>query len=382
MFKEYKELLSIENVLKDAYNYEFNGNMKELLQKDFVELEGNGVDALMWFNYEGERYLFKPLKDAKINVWGEILSSYLAEYLDIPHAEYRIASFNGQLGVVTKSIIKGKEKLVLGAELFQEFMNQYPYKNKKEILIKNKLFRYLYDIPDDFLKLKAYDRKRYLFNYLNNLDCIQSIVFNFNEIERTDKTRIIEGLRKNLIFDIITMQYDRHPNNWGIIANKNVRYSPLFDNSTSFGLNYPNMEEHIMEFNRNMMTYYKDALIRGLDPEENRKDILYRAFPTLVVDTEDSIDPMKKIKKKIPEVLEHYLRISDKEDNEIAIQMISSVSSNLIEKLIRQAEAENYMEMDSTTFNYILTLFDNHLEILQSIIETYRRKQDGVTRSK
>lgn len=94
------------------------------------------------------------------------------------------------------------------------------------------------------------------------------------------------------------MQYDRHPNNWGIIANKNVRYSPLFDNSTSFGLNYPNMEEHIMEFNRNMMTYYKDALIRGLDPEENRKDILYRAFPTLVVDTEDSIDPMKKIKKK------------------------------------------------------------------------------------
>lgn len=199
MFKEYKELLSIENVLKDAYNYEFNGNMKELLQKDFVELEGNGVDALMWFNYEGERYLFKPLKDAKINVWGEILSSYLAEYLGIPHAEYRIASFNGQLGVVTKSIIKGKEKLVLGAELFQEFMNQYPYKNKKEILIKNKLFRYLYDIPDDFLKLKAYDRKRYLFNYLNNLDCIQSIVFNFNEIERTDKTRIIEGLRKSYI---------------------------------------------------------------------------------------------------------------------------------------------------------------------------------------
>lgn len=382
MFKEYKELLSIETILKDAYNYEFKGNMKELLHKDFIELEGNGVDALMWFTYEGERYLFKPLKEAKINVWGEILSAYLAEYLGIPHAEYRIATFNGQLGVVTKSIIKDKEKLILGSELFQEFMNKYPYKKKREALISNNLFRYLYDIPDEFLKLNAYDRKRYLFNYLNNLDCIQSIIHNFNNIDRTDKLEIINGIKKTFIFDIITMQYDRHPNNWGIIVKTNAWFAKIFDNATSFGLNYPNIKEDIMEFQRNIMTYYKDALFRGLDPEESRREIVYKSFPTLVVDTEDSVNPMKKIKKKIPDVFTHYLKISEEEDKNLAIQMISSVSSDLIEKLIRQAEEENYMKMDNNTFNYILTLFDNHLEILQNIIKTHRRTQDGITRSK
>lgn len=382
MFKKYRELLSIETILKDAYNYDFNGNMKELLKEDFIDLEGNGVDALMWFTYEGERYLFKPLREAKINVWGEILSSYLAEYLNIPHAEYRIASFNGQLGVVTKSIIKGKEKLILGSEIFQEFMNRYPYKEKNEILIQNKLFRYLYDIPEEFLKLNAYDRKRYLFNYLNNLDCIQSIIYNFEDIDRQDKQEIINGLVKTFLFDIITMQYDRHPNNWGIIVDKKARFSPLFDNSTSFGLNYLIIEEHIMEFKRNILSYYKDALIRGIDPEDNRREIIYPSEPTLVVDTDDSIDPMKKIKKKIPDVFEHFLNISSKEDREFAIQMVSSVSSDLIEKLIRQAEEDNYMKMDSDTCNYILTLFDNHLEILNSIIETYRRTQDENARRK
>lgn len=381
MFKDYKELLNIETVLKDAYNYEFDGNLKDLFKQDFADLEGNGVYALMWFTYQGERYLFKPLNEAEINVWGEILSSYIAEYLNIPHAEYRIATFNGRLGVVTKSITREKENLVLGSQIFQEFMNRYPYKAKNEILIKNKLFRKLYEIPDSFLKLNAYDRKRYLFNYLDNLDCIASIINTF-DIVSDEKIKIVEGVEKTLIFDLITMQYDRHPNNWGIITKRSaVEYAPLFDNSTSFGLGFPNMREHMTDFRRNLITSFKDAMLRGIDPEENRREIVYSSFPTLVVDTDDSIDPLRKTKKKIPEVLSHYLRISSKEASDEAIQMISSVSSDLIEEMIKQAEEDNYYKMDEDTFNYILTLFDNHLEILNNIINAYRRKQDGITRN-
>ena len=102
--------------------------MTDLLHQNFIEVEGNGVDALFWIIYEGEKYLFKPINDAEYNVWGEVLSSCLAEYLNIPHVDYRIAKFGDKMGVVTKSMIKGKEKLILGSELFQDFYNFYPSK--------------------------------------------------------------------------------------------------------------------------------------------------------------------------------------------------------------------------------------------------------------
>lgn len=380
MFEKYNELISIEKVLKDTYNYGFNGNLKDLLKQKFIEVEGNGVDALFWITYNGEKYLFKSLNDSKYNVWGEILSSYMAEYLNILHAEYRIASFDGKLGVISKSIIKGKEKLILGSELFQEFYNLYPYKNDNESLINNNKFRKLYEIPDTFLNLNIHDRKRLFFNYLNNLDIISSVINMAPNMSSEEKMNIVNGVKLTMIFDIITLQYDRHPNNWGVIKNKGYEFGSLFDNSTSFGLGYLNMQARVVNFAHSIFDARQSATFCGIDEEKAIRDIIYDKCPNLVCDTDDSIDPIRKIKKTIPEVLEHFLQLSSMEETDEIISMILSVDSNLIENLIIRAEEENHIKMDEQLKIYILTLFDNHLNVIHNIANKYRRIQNDISK--
>ena len=45
MFDDYKGFIDIDKVLKDEYNYTFNGDLKELYSMPFIEIEGEGVDA-------------------------------------------------------------------------------------------------------------------------------------------------------------------------------------------------------------------------------------------------------------------------------------------------------------------------------------------------
>ena len=96
MFDDYKGFIDIDKVLKDEYNYTFNGDLKELYSMPFIEIEGEGVDALCWIKYKNDSYLFKSLKDFEYNVWGELLSEEFAKRLNIPCASYRAAQFGNK----------------------------------------------------------------------------------------------------------------------------------------------------------------------------------------------------------------------------------------------------------------------------------------------
>lgn len=49
MFDKYHGILHIEDILKREYRYEFNGDLQDLYEKSFVELEGDGVTAYFGF---------------------------------------------------------------------------------------------------------------------------------------------------------------------------------------------------------------------------------------------------------------------------------------------------------------------------------------------
>ena len=40
MFDDYKGFIDIEEVLKNEYNYTFNGDLRDLYSQPFIELEG------------------------------------------------------------------------------------------------------------------------------------------------------------------------------------------------------------------------------------------------------------------------------------------------------------------------------------------------------
>lgn len=57
MFDDYKGFIDIEEVLKNEYNYTFNGDLRDLYSQPFIELEGEGTNALCWIKYRGNSYL-------------------------------------------------------------------------------------------------------------------------------------------------------------------------------------------------------------------------------------------------------------------------------------------------------------------------------------
>ena len=56
MFDKYEGIINLEKVLKDEYNYIFTGDLKDLYLQPFIELEGEGTNALCWIKYQGDSY--------------------------------------------------------------------------------------------------------------------------------------------------------------------------------------------------------------------------------------------------------------------------------------------------------------------------------------
>lgn len=367
MFEKYKGIINLEQILEEEYNYHFDGDLRKLYETDFIELEGNGVDAAFWITYNGERYLFKPLKDASINIWGELLSEAIAKHLGIPCAEYRACNLGTQKGVITKSIVKDNEIMLLGCEIFQRFINDYKYSENKNIL-KDDNFRELYEIPDNFLELNDYDKKRYIFNYINNLEQAWSIIYELNLLE-IEETTIVEHLKKMLIFDLITLQVDRHPNNWAITKAKSYYYpSELFDNATSFGLGYIDMENRMQQFRNEFMNskYKKDTT--------ELERIIYAASPNFTLSNDNVYDTNRRKKDNHFKVLNDLLYISDKETYDEVLNMFESITEDTIDTLISELEKTNGITMPSNVYFYITTLLNYHLEKSRELIYEYGRK--------
>ena len=80
MFEDYKGVIHLEQVIKEKYHYQYE-DLITLSSQSFIELEGNGKDALCWIIYDNEKYLFKPLEEADYNVWGELLSEEIAKFI-------------------------------------------------------------------------------------------------------------------------------------------------------------------------------------------------------------------------------------------------------------------------------------------------------------
>ncbi len=179
MFEKYKGTIDLFKVIYDEYHYQAV-SLEDLYSKPYIELEVYGVDALCWITFQGEKYLFK-------DIWGELISEEFAKLFGFLCASYRFTAFGDRYGVITKNFLKNKEI---------------------HNILDDQQFLSLYQIPPSFLKLDSYDQKRYIFNYLNNLDKIWSIIENNKKIHADESQNIISSLLNLLIFDIVTLQLD------------------------------------------------------------------------------------------------------------------------------------------------------------------------------
>lgn len=354
MFEDYKGVIHLEQVIKEKYHYQYEG-LITLSSQSFIELEGNGKDALCWIIYDNEKYLFKPLEEADYNVWGELLSEEIAKFLNIPCAEYRVATLGDQKGIISKNFLKKEDTLVIGSEIYQNFFNEIHYHKNG------------YNIPSYLLELEQSPKKNYAFRYLNNLEQTWIILNNSSIIDKKDVPNIVNALTKMLLFDLITLQCDRHPNNWGIIkTNSACHLSPLYDNSLSFGLGYPFMDRRIENFRSEIMNS------KILKDKDRVYSFVYQSSPSFTLIEEQNINIKKK--SSIPKILLDFFNKSDEKTKQWIIDTLSSFKENTIEKMIEKIENKFQIKMKQELYYYIVEIFNLNIETLKGIANSYGKE--------
>lgn len=363
MLDRYKGILNLSEIFNDKYEYNKN---EEITNQKFVEIELNGQREKFWFYYDNKKYLFKKQGNQSDDIYAEVVANEIAETLEIPSAKYTLAQFNNELGVVTEDFIQEDERLILGVEIISEVLNKYSVENDK--FLKN------YGI--DELGVKDAHNK------LNNLEDIWSILDLYFK-DRENKEQLVkmtmDGLLKVFLFDLLTMQGDRHIRNWGIIANEKegtYRFAPLFDNSNICGLNRSNTK---IAFAGMLNSLNKNNML-----EKNQKtadqliQLLYHPKLLFSVSDNDIIDIKHKKRKNNMNILDYFISISDESSIELLQSYVDEILNIGIENIINNKEDKMEVYIDETIKKHIINSINLNLNNICEKLEVYRKGRNVV----
>lgn len=213
--KEYEiTLLIIKKFLLSRITKHGILDLSKLLMesKDFLpHNEENGKRNKFWI--ANNTFMFKQSKIDTYEMYSELFADELAHLIGLKVASYFPAKYETN-GLLTLNFLENNETLISGNQIIHWFLLEYSKNNS--IITIEEICRHnnLAELP---IILQLYCMK----NRLN---------FSYD---------LVTNLKKTFVFDSILLQTDRTPNNWGIIVDnisKNVRFAPLYDNSSIFGM--------------------------------------------------------------------------------------------------------------------------------------------------
>ncbi|MEN0628323.1 hypothetical protein AAIG33_12900 [Phytobacter ursingii] len=181
-----------------------------------------GTKSKFWYDgVNGGTYLFKSIKTIDKfggeiyrygEDWAEKIACELAGILEIPHAQYELATHNGVQGVITKNFIVGKgERLSTGNELIEK-INAFIPTSSDSVQRLSRVF---------LIMEKIIKKKPIGFNGLDGIKTASDFFVGY------------------LLLDALISNQDRHVENWGMIeTNKGTTHlAPSFDHAASLGRN-------------------------------------------------------------------------------------------------------------------------------------------------
>ncbi len=339
MFDDCSGFIDLGKVLEDKYHYS-GGDIQSLCQQDFVEIEGNGVDAVCWIKYDNHKYLFKKIDHFEYNVWGELLSSKFAKLLGIPCATYRVASLYGVNGVITESFLQGEDTLVIGSQIFEYY------------------YRHL-DNPKSFMNS---DDKKKTFRFWNNFEMIHHILSERSDVVTSRKEDIVKFL-----FDLSTLQMDRHSGNWGLIHRGDKLYTCyLYDNSASFGVGNPYVKKLVDNF---QIDYFNS---RMFSDKRSCYPAVYKMKPVYFYSSEDIVDKDKMIYSPVSDVFKNFLAHISMDDLDIVDNFFKDFEKINLDDVIHEIEKENGISMKEEVMFYITHIFEENVRCLKEIFLKFK----------
>lgn len=178
--------------------------------------EQQGNKTKYWLKRNEERYLLKIGRPNTGENWAEKVTCELAELLGLPHANYDLAIWKQQMGVITKTIVPSNGRLVMGNELLSMTYNAYPIEQK--------------------FKVRDHTLGR-IIALLSDQAVLQPLHWKSPDKRISNALDVFLGY---LLFDAWIANQDRHHENWGIITHNQCIYlAPTYDHAASLGQNEP-----------------------------------------------------------------------------------------------------------------------------------------------
>lgn len=260
-------------------------------------IEPLGSKEKFWVRVDNENYLFKIGRPNTGENWAEIVAYKLANYYNLPCAEYKFANFENKIGVLTKNIVPDGCVLQHGSTLF--FKHLANQKNQRRNKKKYKLLTAL--------------------NSIETLDKILSIHPNHINPHISDLSAfsVFIGF---LLFDFLIGNQDRHEENWGLIScGEKIFLAPTFDHASSLGcrLSSEEMKKRLITKDNNYSVNYFAS--RAMTPFYSLKGLQLK-----------SIDVVLFLKRTYIKQFKHWTKVFLSIDKFNLQELINFVNSDVM----------------------------------------------------
>jgi len=397
------------------------GEMDGSIEKVEKHLEGAREKA--WFNKY--KFLFKKIYPGTYEDYAELISSEIAKSLCIPCAEYDLALYNGEYGVITYNFLNEEEgeELISGNDILYEVYNKHilpikilsdafnekinstempTFEEKRKILhdALGRLERYNIGFDKDkFLRSKKVDdlenvelNKLYLkitdiFKELsqsydisifsgkiedmkmNNLFDLWSVLENFCRIKgiedyKNQSNILIKDLSQIFLYDILTLQGDRHQSNWSVIYNKNkntIRLAPLYDNSNMCNLN---RIKGIRSVNEKVQSLKKKGRSEK-KIESITKELLEQIYhPRSLL----GVNPENREKNLT--IIEQFINISSSDSLDSLIEKMNNITENDLQNIYQNIENKIKSKIPDEVKDIVTTSISLNIREINKLINS------------
>lgn len=305
-----------------------------------IDFEQMGTKYKFWYKNESEDlYLFKATLSTDYlgsevqrlgEDWAEKIACEIAKELNIPCAEYELALYNGQQGVITKNFVSDDENMEYGNTLLANLLTTLELPPLES--------NYSHRIPEIVTCLN--------YSIINKPKGWPSLP------KIKSAADVFSGY---LMLDVLISNQDRHNENWGMVASKNKHpyLAPTFDHAASLGRNESDEKRELRlksnDKGQSVSTYVSRAKSQILTQDFKRRSTL-DAFITFS-------------KLAAPDAAVSWLKRLEDIDNQVLLNIIRRVP-------------EAVMSETSKDFSFSI-VSENKDRLLKSIslIENYQKSE-------
>ncbi|MGF1962245.1 MAG: HipA-like protein [Aulosira sp. DedVER01a] len=258
-------------------------------------IEDLGTKEKFWFRYQNlGRYLYKKARPNTGEDWVEKIASELCKLLRLPHADYELATFNGENGTISPSFLAKGGNLILGNEILAPIVPDYPQDSKD--LTQHTIHNISHAIEDPSVNLPI------------------------GWIPVEGINRAIEIFVGYLLLDAWIGNTDRHHENWAFISLKEKIYlAPTYDHASSMGRELADEKRHLKLNNKSVIGY-----------AEKCSSLIYASFGEKK--RLKTFDAFREVQQRYPEAARVWLSNLARVSSNDTLELFERIPSNRISK--------------------------------------------------